>query len=128
MKNSTLKELLIGIGLVGIVSQILCLIFFDRHLYHAIGLWTGIGISFVITLHMQRSIEDGLDIAGDAGVKHMKSAYLIRTALSVIVMAAVMYYGWGNPLTILLGIMALKMAVYLQPVTHKVLQKQKERR
>lgn len=128
MKNSTLKELLIGIGIVGIVSQILCLIFFDRHLYHAIGLWTGIGISFVIAIHMQRSIEDGLDIAGDAGVKHMKTAYLLRTGISVLVMAAVMYYGWGNPLTILLGIMALKIAVYLQPVMHKVLEKQKERR
>lgn len=127
-KNSTLKELLIGIGIVGIVSQILCLILFDRHLYHAIGLWTGIGISFVITIHMQRSIEDGLDIAGDAGVKHMKTAYLLRTGISVLVMAAVMYYGWGNPLTILLGIMALKIAVYLQPVMHKVLEKQKERR
>lgn len=128
MKNSTLKELLIGIGIVGIVSQILCLILFDRHLYHAIGLWTGIGISIVITIHMQRSIEDGLDIAGDAGVKHMKTAYLLRTGISVLVMAAVMYYGWGNPLTILLGIMALKIAVYLQPVMHKVLEKQKERR
>lgn len=128
MKNSTLKELLIGIGIVGIVSQILCLILFDRHLYHAIGLWTGIGISFVITIHMQRSIEDGLDIAGDAGVKHMKTAYLLRTGISVLVMATVMYYGWGNPLTILLGIMALKIAVYLQPVMHKVLEKQKERR
>lgn len=128
MKNSTLKELLIGIGIVGIVSQILCLILFDRHLYHAIGLWTGIGISFVITIHMQRSIEDGLDIAGDAGVKHMKTAYFLRTGISVLVMAAVMYYGWGNPLTILLGIMALKIAVYLQPVMHKVLEKQKERR
>lgn len=128
MKNSTLKELLIGIGIVGIVSQILCLILFNRHLYHAIGLWTGIGISFVITIHMQRSIEDGLDIAGDAGVKHMKTAYLLRTGISVLVMATVMYYGWGNPLTILLGIMALKIAVYLQPVMHKVLEKQKERR
>lgn len=128
MKNSTLKELLIGIGIVGIVFQILCLILFDRHLYHAIGLWTGIGISFVITIHMQRSIEDGLDIAGDAGVKHMKTAYLLRTGISVLVMATVMYYGWGNPLTILLGIMALKIAVYLQPVMHKVLEKQKERR
>ena len=125
-KNSTLKELLVGIVIVGILSQIVCLIFLKRHLYHAVGLWTGIGISIGMAIHMQRSIEDGLDLQGDAGVKHMKKAYLTRTAVAVVVMAAIMYFEWGNPITILLGIMALKVAVYLQPLVHKVLEKRKK--
>ncbi len=127
-KNSTLIELLIGVVLVGILSQIVCLIFFERHLYHGVGLWTGILISIGMAIHMQRSIEDGLDISGDAGVKHMKKAYLTRTAIVVVVMAVVMYFNWGNPITILVGITALKVAVYLQPFVHKVLEKRKERR
>lgn len=122
-KNRTLLELLIGVALVGILSQIVCLIFFKRHLYHAVGLWTGILISIGMAIHMQRSIEDGLDIMGDAGVKHMKKSYMTRTAVSVIIMAVVMYYDWGNPITILVGITALKLAVYLQPLVHKVLEK-----
>ena len=127
-KNRTLLELLIGVVLVGILSQIVCLIFFKRHLYHAIGLWTGILVSIGMAIHMQRSIEDGLDLLGDSGVKHMKKAYLTRTAVAVVVMAAVMYFDWGNPITILVGVMALKVAVYLQPFVHKVLEKRKERR
>lgn len=125
-KNSTLKELLVGIVLVGILSQIVCLIFLKRHLYHAIGLWVGILISIGMAVHMQRSIEDGLDLMGDAGVKHMKKAYLTRTAVAVVVMAVVMYFDWGNPITILLGVMALKIAVYIQPTVHKVLEKWKK--
>lgn len=125
-KNRTLIELLIGIMLSGIFAQIVCLIFFERHLYHAIGLWTGILLSIGMAIHMHRSIEDGLDIMGDAGVKHMKEAYLMRTIVVCIVMAAVMYFDWGNPITILLGITALKVAVYLQPLVHKILEKRKK--
>lgn len=125
-RSSILKELLIGVVLVGVFSQIVCLIFFKRHLYHAVGLWTGILVSIGMAIHMQRSIEDGLDLLGDSGVKHMKKAYLTRTAVAVVVMAAVMYYDWGNPITILVGIIALKVAVYLQPFVHKVLEKRKK--
>lgn len=125
-KNSTLKELLIGIFIVGILAQIVCLIFLKRHLYHAIGLWVGVFISAGMAIHMQRSIEDGLDLMGDVGVKHMKKSYLMRTAVACILMAAVMYFDWGNPLTVLVGVMALKVAVYLQPLVHKVLEKRKK--
>lgn len=125
-KNNTLLELLIGVVLVGFLSQIVCLIFFKQHLYHAVGLWTGIGISIGMAIHMQRSIEDGLDISGDAGVKHMKKAYLTRTAIAIVVMAVVMYFNWGNPITILVGVIALKVAVYLQPLVHKVLEKRQK--
>lgn len=125
-KNSTLIEVLTGIILVGFLSQVVCLVFFERHLYHAIGLWTGIGISLGMAIHMQRSIEDGLDIMGDAGVKHMKKSYMTRTAVVVVVMAVVLYFDWGNPITILVGITALKVAVYLQPLVHKVLEKWKK--
>lgn len=125
-KNRTLLELLIGVVLVGVFSQIVCLIFFKRHLYHAVGLWTGILISIGMAIHMQRSIEDGLDILGEAGVKHMKKAYMARTAVAVVIMAMVMYFDLGNPLTILVGVIALKLAVYLQPTVHKVLKKRKK--
>lgn len=125
-KNSTLKELLIGIFLVGILAQIVCLIFLNRHLYHAIGLWVGIFISAGMAIHMQRSIEDGFDLMGDAGVKYMKKGYLTRTLIACVAMAVVMYFDWGNPITILFGIMALKVAAYLQPLVHKVMEKQKK--
>lgn len=125
-KNSTLKELLIGIALVGVLAQIACLIFLKRHLYHAVGLWVGILIAVGMVIHMQRSIEDGLDLMGDAGVKHMKKAYLIRTSAACIVIALVLYFNWGNPLTILLGVMSLKIAVYLQSPVHKLLEKRKK--
>lgn len=125
-KNSTLKELLIGVFAFGILAQVLCLIFFKRHLYQAIGLWMGIFVAAGMAIHIQRSIEDGLDLLGEAGVKCMKKGYITRTAVACVVMAIVMYFNWGNPLTILLGVMSLKIAVYLQPLVHKILEKRKK--
>lgn len=122
-KNSTLKEVLIGIFLIGMVAQIVCLICGERHLYHAIGLWVGVFLAVGMAIHMQRSIEDGLDLLGDAGVKHMQKASVIRMLIACIVMAVVLYKDWGNPLTLLIGVMTLKLAAYMQPITHKMLEK-----
>lgn len=122
-KNSTLIEVLMGIFVVGIVSQVACLLFFKRHVYHAVGLWTGVAISAGMAVHMQRSIEDGLDIMGENGVKHMQKASVTRMLCACIAMAVVMYYDWGNPLTLLLGVMTLKLAAYMQPFMHRILEK-----
>ena len=126
MKNSTLKELLVGILLYGILVQIVCLLLGQRHLYHGVGLWTGVLVAAGMAIHMQYSIEDGLDLMGETGEKYMKKAYLTRTIVACVAMALVMYFEWGNPLTILLGVMALKVAVYLQPLVHKIFEKRKK--
>lgn len=125
-KNNTLLELLIGICMVGIILQIVSFLFFKRHLYNAIGLWVGVFVAIGMAIHMQRSIEDGLDLMGEPGVKYMRKAYMTRTMVALVVMGVVMYFDWGNPVTILMGVMALKLAVYLQPLVHKVLQKKEK--
>ena len=122
-KNSTLIEVLVGILVVGIVVQLVCLLFLEKHGYHAIGLWTGVAIAVGMAIHMQRSIEDGLDLMGDTGVKHMQKASVIRMLVACVVMAVVLYYDWGNPLTMLLGVMALKLAAYMQPLMHHIVEK-----
>ncbi len=122
-KNSTLKELLIGIVIVGILTQLVCLLLFDDALYQAVGLWVGIGIAAGMAIHMQRSIEDGLDLMGENGVKHMQKASATRMLVACVVMAVVLYKGWGNPITLLIGVMALKLAAYMQPLVHRVLGK-----
>lgn len=122
-KNSTLIELLMGILVVGIVCQLLCLLFFKQYVYNAVGLWAGLAVAAGMAVHMQRSIEDGLDLMGDAGVKHMQKSSAIRMLAVCAVMAVVLYFDWGNPLTLIVGVMALKLAAYLQPFMHRVLEK-----
>ena len=125
-KDSTLKELLIGIAVVGIFTQIICLIFGKQHVYNAIGLWVGIFLAAGMAIHMQRSIEDGLDLMGDSGVKHMQKASATRMLVACAIMAVVLYKQWGNPLTLLVGVMSLKLGAYMQPLLHKILDRQRK--
>jgi hypothetical protein len=122
-KSSTLWELIIGILGIGIVAQIVCLLFLKRHLYHAVGLWVGALLSIGLAIHMNSSIEDGLDIGGEDGVKHMQKGSVIRLLISCVIMGGVMYMDLGNPLTLLVGVMTLKVAAYLQPTVHRLLEK-----
>ncbi len=122
-KDSTLAEVLTGIIVVGIVEQIVCLLFFDNHMYNAIGLWSGIGLVVGMAVHMQRTLEDGLDLGGEMAAKYIKKASKIRLLVACLVIGVVLYLEWGNPLTILTGVTALKIAAYMQPLTHKYFQK-----
>ena len=120
-KNKILLELLIGIVLMGILIQIICIVVSKDYLYNAIGLWSGVAIACFMAIHMKRSIEDVLDLGEEGGVKRMRSTYLVRMTIVAIVMGVVIYFNLGNPITLLFGALTLKIAAYLQPYMHKLL-------
>lgn len=122
-KNQTLLELLAGIIVLGVGIQIVCLIVSKHYLYDAVGLWSGIGICCFSAIHMQRSIEDAIDL-GEAGAKkHVGLGYATRMVVTLLVAGAVIYFKVGNYVTLLIGVFPLKLAAYLQPVTHKLFEK-----
>ncbi len=127
-KENTLFELLIGIILSGVISQVAVAIILKDYLYNAIGLWSGVAIACFMAIHMKRSIEDVLDLGEEGGVKHMRSTYLVRMTIVVIAMGIVICFNLGNPITMLFGALTLKIAAYLQPSMHKLFQCFKKRR
>ena len=120
-KNSILIELLVGIAFFGLVIQIICIFLLKDHLYHAIGLWSGILVACFMVIHMQRSIEDELDLGPEGAEKHARNAYAIRTVVTLVVIGIVIGFQLGNPITLAIGIFPLKLSAYLQPYTHKLL-------
>lgn len=119
-KDNTLKELLAGVLILGLIEQVLLLIFFEDYLYNAIGLWVGIALMMGLAIHMKRSIEDALGFPEKTAQKYLRSASIKRMSISCIVIGIVLYFDWGNALTILASIFALKLAAYMQPWLHRV--------
>lgn len=119
-KNNILVELLSGIISLGVLIQIIMAIAFEDYLYNAVGLWTGIGIACFMAIHLKRSIEDELDLGEEGAVKHARTAYATRTAITLAVIGIVIYFKVGNPFTVVLGIFPLKLSAYLQPLIHKI--------
>lgn len=119
-KENTLIELLVGIFLLGIVIQLVCVVVSKNYLYDAIGLWSGILVGGISAIHMKRTIEDVLDLGEYHAKKYVRNAYLKRMLVALVVMGAVLYFQVGNPITLLVGIFPLKLAAYLQPYVHRL--------
>ena len=119
-KENTLLELLVGIIFSGVTIQLVVVIVSKNYLYNAIGLWSGIAIACVSIIHMKRSIEDALDLGERGAIKHIRTSYLKRMLLAIVIMGVIIYFHLGNPITLLIGVFPLKLAAYLQPVIHKL--------
>ena len=121
-KDNTLLEMLVGIIIWGILSQIVLCIFFENYLYNAVGLWCGIVVAGGMAIHMKRSIEDAYDLQVDIG-KQIRADSIKRMLAAAVVIGTVFYFEAGNPLTVLVGIMSLKISAYAQPYMHKKISK-----
>lgn len=112
--------------LYGIVVQIICLIIPGDRLQYSIGLWIGIAAGSGMLVHMRNSLNEALDLGEDGAQKHMQKSYAMRYVAVVIIFLVVSHFGLANVVTLLIGIMGLKVSAYLQPIMHNVLQKNKK--
>lgn len=121
-KNRTLLELQIGIVFFGIVCQTVGAFIVERQGYYAKSLWFGILTAFAASIHIYRTLDRALDYGQNAS-KMIFRGYLFRYAFLTFVLAVAMVTGALNPLIVFMGYMSLKVAAFLQPVTHKLCNK-----
>jgi len=127
-QDYTLLELLVGIILVGIIAQIICVIVSQDYLYNAIGLWSGVAIACFMAIHLKRSLEESLDLGVEEAVKSARTGYATRMTVAVIAMGVVIGFNLGNPITVLVGALTLKISAYLEPHMHKLFLRIEERK
>ncbi len=121
--NQTLAELIIGIVCFGMVCQIVGIFFANNQIAYAVSLWIGIIAAAGMAFHMNHTINKAL--ASDEGTaeKVTRSSYFLRYGCVMILLGIVTISGVANPLVTFLGIMGLKIGAYMQPLTHKLLQR-----
>lgn len=119
----TLRELYAGIAVLSILLQVTVVWFVEDRLSYSLGLWIGAAAAMVFVWHMWRTLDLALEL-GEAGAqKVMRRQAVIRYGLVAGVLGLLMLTRAANPLAAFLGIMTLKVAAYLQPVTHKAILK-----
>lgn len=123
--NHTVWELIIGIVLVNALLEVIGLIFVSQKGAYTIGLILGMLLAIGMVFHMNMSIEKAMDIGGEHAKGYMLKSYAIRTIVVLIVIVCVGVLKFANLLSLLLGIMTLKVAAYLQPITHKFMESRK---
>lgn len=117
--NKTVWELLLGILISGIILEIIGVMIVKDKLFYSAGLGIGILLAVFMTFSINSSVEKAVDL-GEGGAKaKMISSYAIRTAILLAVMILTGVMKLGNLVGLILGMMTLKVAAYIQPVTHK---------
>lgn len=117
--DRALLELITGILLFAIVSQLIGLLFPMNKLMYTVGLWLGIAVALFSAVHMWRSLQKAftLDAKGAAGV--MARGYIFRYLIVAVLLVALFYTNIGYPLAGFWGVIGLKAGAYMQPLTHK---------
>ena len=124
--NSTVLELVLGIVLTGMVLELLVLIFLPDKLSISLGLLVGIATASAMVFHMYYSITKILDMGEGAARKGAAKGYAVRTIGLVIILLVVAVTKKANLLSCVAGVFTLKVAVYLQPFTHRIIRRVKE--
>lgn len=118
--NEALPELIVGIIIWGIICQLGGVWFVQDKLGCSIGLWIGIITAIGMAIHMAWSLNTALDFDEKSATNIMTKNNLLRYGAVLVVEGVVILTGVINPLTAFLGIMGLKVAAYLTPITHKL--------
>lgn len=122
--NSTAWELILGILLCGVVLEVLILSFLcDADGAISLGLVIGLVTAILMVLHMNYSIDKLLDKEESEARKGAVSGYSVRMVGMIVVLLAVSVTKKVNFLSCVLGIFTLKVAVYLQPFTHRIIRR-----
>ncbi len=127
--DRTLKELMTGILLFGLVCLVAGVWFVPSPLKYIWGILTGLVLALSAAWHMHWSICRNMDL--NAGNDSAANAYavknsMIRYGVILVVFLAVCLTDFAYPLAVFLGIMGLKAGAYLQPFTHKYLLKNED--
>ena len=117
--NETLFDLCLGIFLFGIVCQILILIF-SPLLEYSIGLWIGVALGILGSIHMWWALNRGLDMASKDAMKAVGTQSIVRYMILAVVLVLLAVSGFANPIFAFIGYMGMKVSAYMQPLTRKL--------
>lgn len=116
--NRTLLEMETGILFLGISIQLIGMWFVKSKPLYSLSLWIGVILAVLAVFHMYRVLDRAMDAGTNAAKTVTKGAFLRYVAV-LFVLAFEVRFTDLNPLVSFLGIMTLKVAAYLQPLTHK---------
>ncbi len=119
--NEALPNLLISIAGYGLIALGLGLIFAQDKKSFAIGLVIGIVCAVFMAVHMAFTIDEAVSL-GSAKRAQVKSVAgsVFRYAVVFMALATTAYFNIGDLPAAFIGVFALKVAAYVQPLVSKL--------
>ena len=122
--NATVKEMWLGIGIWGILCELVTVWFVKDRTGSALGMLIGCLLAIAGVWHMWKVLDTALDL-GDGAPKYLTVRSWMRYGVFVVIFGVLMVTEFASPLTAFLGLMGMKAAAYMQPVIHKILERRR---
>lgn len=120
-KNETLKEMLIGILLGGVILIGCFFMFSKTPVYYSVGLLFGIAGAVFMACHMAITIEDAVLLNEKDAISYIRKMTYIRYGVACILVVLVGVTNIGSAVFSVFGLLLLKMGAYMQPLVHRIL-------
>lgn len=121
--NKTLIELIIGNIIYGVIITVPTMILMHDRLKIVMLLWLGVCISVAMVVHMYSEIEKSMYMGETGALKHTRMTTALRYVVVAGILCLTAFFVGEDVIATLVGSMALKVSAYLQPFTHKFLNK-----
>lgn len=122
--NPMLLDLSTGCIIYGIVGEIIIvavgLSFYQEGFWKIIlGFLIGTAAAVALTVHMYFGVVESLSLGETGALKHTRKMYILRIAGILVILVLIYFTGFCDAVAFAAGLISLKVAAYLQPITHK---------
>lgn len=117
--KETFYDLIVGIVIYTILACIIETIIVNNNLTFVLGTIYGAIISGFLAYHMFRSLNKTLDFDPSGAEKYARKMSALRMGIMTITIGVALFLSTiFNIIGVIIGMMALKLAAYLQPIIH----------
>ena len=117
--NEALPQIFFIDMLYLVLGEIVIFLVFPNPMIYAVGFFAGVLYAGFASLHMSYRIREV--VYGNVNTtKVLLIGYFIRLAVMILVFAALYYFNIGDLLAALVGMFAMKVSAYLQPITNRI--------
>ena len=121
--KQTLYELLAGVA-VCFILFLIGNIFAENRIAYTLGLLIGCIIAGIMSIHMYHALQQAMLYDAETAAKKVQKGTILRFLFMIVGLAAALIFPkWISIIGVALGVLSLKFSAYLQPLTHKFLEK-----
>lgn len=117
--KQTFRDLLVGIIIFAVVFVLVGIVWTGSKLDYYLGLAIGLIVAVAMIYDIYLSLQKGLTLEGDKANQYFRKKVIVRTSFILIILIVTLFVDNIQLLSVVFGILTLKFAAYLQPLTHK---------
>ena len=113
-------DLIVGIVLYAVIICIVGAFIVDNNVTFIFGVIYGAVISSILAYHMFQSLDKTLDFDPSGAEKYARKMTVLRMGIMTIAAGVAIFLSTiFNIIGVIFGMMALKLAAYMQPIIHR---------